>query len=142
LYSGEQLIDSGANGIKGAEEAHDFSDPLLPCQAGLLELNSEARPNPLRVRAPGHPKDLDVPSIRVGEPFEDFDRGRFTRAVRAQETKTLSLANAQVQPTYGHHFPVALLKISGDDREPGVFPPEGSRIGPRIEGALSSRGRQ
>jgi hypothetical protein len=66
-----------------------------------LERNSDPLADRPASPLPGKAKHFDLAAGGVQQALNDFDRGRFAGAIRAQQAKTFPLVDGQIQPTDG-----------------------------------------
>ena len=60
---------------------------------------------------PLHLEHFDVSGCSMEQPFNDFDRGCLTRAIRTEQAKTLADFDSQIEPANGVNRCLALIAL-------------------------------
>ena len=131
LDQGNQFVGRRTSSVEAAEEPQRLDDRQLVGELGVLQLDAEPLAQLLGIRGPAQAEDLDVASVRHGEPLADLDRRRLAGAVRAQQPEALAGGDVEVDAVDGNDLLVSLAKITDPQRlrRPGRHPNSMARAG-------------
>lgn len=103
-HSGQDLKGIFPLVVKAAEEPNQFENGRFFGESGFLESDADAFTEFLGLGVPAAAEQFDVALGGGVEALENFDRGGFAGAVRAEQSKTLAGSDFQVEPIDGDHW--------------------------------------
>src|ERR1051326_7250722 len=131
----QQLFGIMTIAIKRAKQTQRLEDRELVGKLRFLQRDADPLAQIARVIAPRHAEDADVAGVRRVDSFENLDRRRLPRAVRPEETETLTALDEQIDPVDGLHVVVVLHEILARDRR-AVFSHAREKINQKAESRI------
>src|SRR5450755_1587183 len=111
LHQRQQFAYFHAALIETSEQRQSFKNRELFGKACFLQLNAENFAQFFRLRAPFAAQQFYSAAVRFQQTFTNFDRSRFSRAVRPQQTKTFARVNVQIDGINGHQVAIRFAKL-------------------------------
>src|SRR6266853_2826566 len=123
LDEGEHFLDGVRLAVERSKQCEDFADGELIGELRFLQLNAEpfAQGASRRSVLPPHAEDFDVARVGRRQPFEDLDRRRLAGAVRAEQPKAFTGADAEIEAGDRDDVSEALHQRPTVDRYNGFF---------------------
>ena len=117
LYDSDDLVHIVPARVEAAEQSYGLFDGELFRKLSLLQLSPDLFAQLAVVaRAPVVAEHFDLPAVRRGQTFENFNRSRFARAVRTEQPEALARAEFKVNPVNRRNVGVTLDETRAPER--------------------------